>query len=377
MEAVRAAAKIAPTKAGSAFDQASGLVIEIIPDTEDPTVAEALVRATDTTVFFSKWVPISSIEGGETVWRLPSMQFSQVVEKLRSVSGGTVTLTETVTQNGKHLDLASGRTRARFSLIAPDTYPNWDHVENLDFQDVASLGTAVKSVMWAADAKSIEWMGGVIIRGKYAMATNRYRIARYPLEIEGLDEDGITLPMVIAKVISEIKGDVKFYTDGQTAWFMPDDDTQIRTVLFADKPSRMLNKIFDVPHNNSVTFDSGDVISLVDLTGVINEGERGVNRLRMWIGRGELAAMSTNEEIGQLRDIVDLPNQANHPRTEIHIDAQNFALALTNGEGTKVAMHYSADLTYLNVPNGELQSRILKFTKDNGYAAWVVPWTGN
>lgn len=374
MEAVRAAAKVAPTKAGAAFDQAAGLLIEIAPDTDDPTKAEALVRSTDTTVFFSRWIPVSSIEGGETTWRLPSMQFSQVVEKLRSVASGTVTLSET--ESGSQLDLVSGRTRARFTLMKSQDYPNWELKEDVDFQIISNLGTAVRSVMWAADAKSITWMGGVTVRSEYVMATNRYRVARYPVSIEGLDDDGVVLPMNVAKVVADIKGDVAFYSDGRNAWFMPDDDTQYRTVLFAEKASGLIGKIFDIQYTDGVTFESTDVISLVELTGVINDGERGVNRLRMWVGRNELAAMSTNEEIGQLRDIVDLPNQASHARVEIHVDAQNFALALTNGEGTKVTMHYASGLSYLNVPSAELRNRILKFTKDNGYVAWVVPWTG-
>lgn len=364
-EAVRRAASLAPTK-GSAFDKAAGLIIEIIPEDGD-----AVFRATDEMTFMSRWVKPTKIEGEETAWRLPSATFAGVVEKLRAT--GTVTLE----QKDRVLILESGRTKAQFSLIDYGSYPKWDVFDEEDLTNVENIGVALRMVMWAAASNGEGAMEGVHLTGEYAVATNRYRVCRYPLKIEGIPDGGITLSAPSAKSIAETKGDVKFGTNGMQAHFMPDDDTQLKVILYAD-PFPQPKRVYELEYPNQVTVAPSEFLRLVELTNVISMSDRSTPQLRFWIGKGQIAALANNDEIGMIRDIIDIPGQAQHNRVEIKIGPKDLALALQNGEGQSVTLNYNASISYMNLGASDPAriQRVLRFDKGSGYNAWVIPITG-
>lgn len=369
IEAVRRASSLAPTK-GAAFDKAAGIIVEVVHDQK-----EVSFRATDDVTFMTHWVKAASVEAtdeADTVWRLPSGPFNGVVSKLRP--SGQVLLE----QDGTGLNLVSGRTRARLQLMDPKTYPRWDVFDEDDLAPVDNIGTAIRAVQWAAsDSASDGALEGVHLDGQFAVATNRYRVCRYPVVINDLGDDGLTLAAQSAKAISEMKGEVRFGTDGHQAFFMPDDDTQIRATLYGDRFLRP-NMVYDVEHSNSIRLQAPDFVRMIDLTDQITAGDRSMPSLRFWIGKQQIAVIAANDEVGQVRDILDVPGQADHERTEIKINPVELSKALGGGEGTNVVLNYTAGLQYVSLGsrNPERIKRVLRIDKDGGYQAWVLPITG-
>lgn len=367
IEAVRRAASLAPTK-GAAFDKAAGIIIEIIPDDGD-----AVFRCTDQQTFVTRWVKALSIESSEpeTTWRVPSGPFSGVAEKLRPT--GNVSLTQT----GKTLTLIAGRTKAEFSLMDSSGYPKWDVFEEENLATVENLGVALRAVSWAKADGGDGVMDGVHLSGEYAIATNRYRVCRYPLMIKDMPEGGITLSAPSVKTLSEFKGDVKFGTNGHQAFFMPDDDTQVRVVLYGE-PFPFPKRVYELEYTDQIVVQPSELMRMIGLTDVISQSDRSIPSLRFWIGKGTIAALARSDEIGAIRDIIDIPGQANHDRVEIKINPKYLALALDNGEGTSVTLRYNSGIKYINL--GEKSPDrircVLRFDKLNGYNAWVIPITG-
>lgn len=362
-DAIKKAVDVAPKASGAAFDKAHGIVIEVMPGDKQVTV-----RSTDLETFYTNWMECTSIEGEETMWRLSANFFGGLIKKIKP--GREVILT----QDGEQLFVTSGATlKASFSLADTESYPNWDIFDEDNLVDVQGMGTALKTVTWAAADSSDSELASVHLTGEYAEATNRYKACRFPLKVPGLPEDGITLPMSVVDVLVNIKGDVRFGFDGHSALIMPDDDTQIKAVCF-DTKYPPLNILFGVEHRDRLQFNADDFIHMIDLTSVISEGDR-MSRLTFWLGRGQIAAMTSNET-DRLRDIMEVPGQATHNnRVEIRCDPKYLIGALSNGEGL-TTMHYSSDLQYVNSGSGSGRSKILRFEKKNGYIALVAPVTG-
>lgn len=365
IEAVRRAANLAPTK-GAAFDKAAGIIVEVLPGEK-----EVLFRATDDVTFMTHWVKPSSIDASaDTVWRLPSGPFSGVVAKLRPT--GQVLLE----QEGTGLNLTSGRTRARIQLMDAKTYPRWDVFDEDTLVSVENIGTAIRAVQWAASDQIDGSLDGVHFNGEYAVATNRYRVCRYPVKIGDLGDEGITLAPQSAKAISDMKGEVRFGTDGHQAFFMPDDDTQIRATMYGDKYMNP-KMVYEIEYSDKIRLQAPDFIRMIDLTDQITSGDRSMPSLRFWIGKQQIAVIAANDEVGQVRDILDVPGQALHEhRVEIKISPVELSKALQNGEGNNVTLHYNSDMQYVGSGKEGRIKRVLRIDKDGGYQAWVLPITG-
>ena len=368
IEAVRRAASLAPTK-GAAFDKAAGIMVEVLAGEGD-----VLFRATDDVTQMTHWVKPSSIDASalETVWRLPSGPFAGVVAKLRPT--GQVLLE----QDGTGLNLTSGRTKARLQLMDSKSYPRWDVFDEEDLVPVENIGTAIRAVQWAAGDSSLGALDGVHLDGEYAVATNRYRVCRYPVQVPGIKEDGITVAPQSAKAISEMKGEVKFGTDGHQAFFMPDDDTQIRATVYGER-FMTPKMVYGIEYSDKIHLQAPDFVRMIDLTDQITSGDRSTPSLRFYIGKQQIAVLAANDEVGQVRDILDIPGQAKHDhRVEIKVSPVELAKALQGGEGHNVTMNYNSALQYTGLGSGskERLARVLRFDKDGGYQAWVLPATG-
>lgn len=362
-DAIKKAVDVAPKASGAAFDKAHGVIIEVMPEDKQVTV-----RSTDLETFYTNWMECTSIEGEEAMWRLSANFFGGLIKKIKP--DREVVLT----QDGDQLYVTSGATlRASFSLADTDSYPHWDIFEEDNLVDVSGIGNALKMVTWAAADSSDSALASVHMTGEYVEATNRYKACRFPLKVPGLPEEGITLPMSVVDVLVNIKGDVRFGFDGNSALIMPDDDTQIKAVCF-DTQYPNLNILFDIEHTDRLQFNSDDFIHMIDLTSVIAEGDR-LSRLTFWLGREQIAAMTTNET-DRLRDIMEVPGQATHSnRVEIRCDPKYLIGALSNGEGL-TTMLYSSEIQYVNSSSGNSRSKLLRFEKKNGYVALVAPVTG-
>lgn len=338
-----------------------------------PGEKEVLFRATDDITFMTHWVKPSSIDASaDTVWRLPSAPFSGVVAKLRPT--GQVLLE----QDGSGLNLTSGRTKARIQLMDAKSYPRWEVFDEEDLVPVENIGTALRAVQWAASDQANDSLDGVHLRSEFAVATNRYRVCRYPVKISGLPAEGITLAPQSAKAISEMKGEVRFGTDGHQAFFMPDDDTQIRATMYGDKYMNP-KMVYEVEYTDKIALQAPDFVRMIDLTDQITSGDRSMPSLRFYIGKQQIAVIAANDEIGQVRDILDVPGQALHDhRVEIKINPVELSKALNGGEGNNVTLRYNSDLQYVSLgsKNPDRIRRVLRIDKDGGYQAWVLPITG-
>ncbi|MEU4066691.1 hypothetical protein AB0F25_30635 [Streptomyces wedmorensis] len=363
-EAVSKAVSVAPSK-GNAFDKAHGIVIEVMP-----SEGQVTVRATDLDYFYTEWIDPKEIEGEDVMWRLSANAFGGMVAKLKP--GRDVILT----QNDQTLEVRSNNLRAMFSLGDTESYPSWDVFEEADLVDVSGIGQAFKNVMWAAADGSDGTLSSVHLTGEIACATDRYKVATFPLKLACAPEGGITLPLSVAKFISGMKGDVKFGWDGHSVLIMPDDNTQIKAIAFGSEyPSAFFERLAKVEHTHQVQVNADELIHMIDLTSVINENDRVKRRITLWIGRSQIAAM-TKGDIDQMRDIMPVPGQATHDhRVEIRINPNYLSDALSNGEGL-VMIKYSAGIRYTDQSSGTTMSKVLRFERPGEHVAWVAPITG-
>jgi DNA polymerase III sliding clamp (beta) subunit (PCNA family) len=369
VEAVGKAVSVAPTK-GSAFDKAHGIVIEVMPGDK-----QVSIRATDLDTFFTTWVAAVHCEGEDTRWRLSANAFGNMISKLKS--GRQVTLRpEESKEGGVELIVTSGMMRAGFRLGDMDSYPEWDIFDEEQLIDVNGLAGALNNVSWAAAGPSEAQLNAVHFTGDYVVATDRYKFARFPLKVPNVGEGGITLPLSSIKILSTLKGDVKFGFDGFNALVMPDDDTQIRVLaLGVEYPSAVLDRLAQVEYRDKVQINADEFADMVDLASAINTNDRVSKRLTFWLGREQVAAMATSET-DRVRDIMPVPGQATHEhRVEIRINPKYLSEALSNGEGL-CTIYYSSDLAYDRAGGGTALTKTLKFEKPGGYTAWVMPITG-
>ena len=354
-DVVKKADRVAPSK-GNAFDKAAGIVIEV-----SPSMNSVVVRATDLNIYSMEWVDYVSAEGPDTVWRVPSKLFAQVVTGLPIGSGKTIKLEE-VNNNGKtHLALSSGRTKAKFNLMQVDHYPAWSAFDPTGLIKADSLGGKVALVEWAA-AKSdaTTQLEGVHFDGSRVVATDRYRLACTELHIPDLPT-AVTVPAGILGQILKQTGEVMLGVDEHQLLIMPDQATQVRAILYGGeypKVDRIMNREYP------------DVLKVrkTPLLEVLNRAASfaGADRfpaLKLFFGREEIAAMMDNEEVGLLGDVVEVPGYATHNRVQIIFTPKNIIDAIEHCPNDEFEIHY----------NHENPEQIMYLNGGSGYEAWMVP----
>jgi DNA polymerase III sliding clamp (beta) subunit (PCNA family) len=86
--------------------------------------------------------------------------------------------------------------------------------------------------------------------------------------------------------------------------------------------------------------------------------------MRIIIGKGELAVMMSNDEIGLFGDVIELDaGQAMHNRITLKFTPRMFIDALNNAPNDKVKLKYNPEKT--NLPVG--------LDGDSGYEVWIAP----
>jgi DNA polymerase III sliding clamp (beta) subunit (PCNA family) len=350
-DAMKKAGRVAPAKVGSAFDKAAGIVFEIAPGTDAPCI----VRATDTTVFYMETLDTVSADGDKCRWRLPSQILSNVVGTIPTTAGKNVTFTQ---KTPNEVEISAGRMRVKLLLNANPFYPEWDATDNLTLRTATNFGGNITRVEWAAH-KTQTPLCGVHINGEYIIATDSYRIARVPCLVD-LPNGPITIPAgSIGQLIKQM-GDVLVGVDGNLFVTMPDDYTQIKTVVFGeDYPS--IAKFENLGYEQEIEFRKADLIDRIQKAVQLAGADR-APILNMYIGREELAVMMNNAEIGLLGDVVELPGQASHTRTHIRITPKMVMDALNNAPNDKVTMRYNPS----NVKSP------IQIDGDSGYKVWLA-----
>lgn len=340
---------------GAAFDKAEGIVFEFEPNDPDSLV----IRSTNLDVYYMEWVDLLEASGPDKLirWRFNAQLISSVVASLPIGSGKTVTLIDEGDTN-RIVQLISGRTKCKFYLKNTDHYPEWAPFEPDNLISAPDFGGRMAQVEWAVD-NADPVMCGVHFDGEYAYATDKWRLAVVPFSLE-LDEP-VTLPAGIVSSILKKTGEIKVGASAHQFLIMPDEHTQIRTVIYSGRYPNC-KKIMEKEKPASITFQKNSLVEMISRAMNFAGSDRMVT-LQMFIGAEEIAVMMSNEEIGMLGDCLEVPGQANHKRLMIRISPNNLIDALMSAPNDEVTLHYS--------PTNARE--VLMIDGGSGYRAWVPP----
>jgi DNA polymerase III sliding clamp (beta) subunit (PCNA family) len=353
-DAIKKAERVAPNSAGQAFDKAAGVLLTI-----DGSVVT--VKATNLDVYSTEWIEALECDGSAD-WRLPSRVFATVCASLPIGTGKTVELKEERGEHYSKVQLKAGRTTAKFNLLQTEYYPTWSAFDPDDLEPVSDLGGRLTQVEWAAD-KSTEPLNGVNLDGEYAFATDRYRMARVPLKIPALaSKDPVTIPAGILSTLLKQTGEVSLGHGGNQLYILPDEHSQIRTVIFG------LSYPNAASIANSITFSHSIKVKKLPILEVIERASNfaGADRapaLKIFLGKEQFAVMMNNDEIGYLGDIVELPGQATHERLKVIFTPRNIMDPLEKSPSEEVEIFYNLD-------NPKSAWRV---EGGSGFSAWSMP----
>ncbi len=348
-DSIRKAASIAPGRAGDSFDKAAGIMIEVYPEQE-----LVILRATDLLLWYMEWVGVLEVHGEPVRWRVPSKVFEAIISAFPLGSGKTVALEA----DGSSLKIESSRTRAKLRLIDPKSYPDWFAFPAEELKLVPEIGARIAQVEWAA-AKDVPSLG-IRFTGTQIVATDKYRLAAVPLELEGVGE-GITVPPSILSTILKRVGETRVGVTDTHLLLMPDDRTQVKIIRVGEHYPP-IQKAMRRDHPNSVKFRKSHVIDAVNRATKIGSDRFPV--LRLIIGKEEFATFMAEEELGHIGDVVELSGQAQHDRIEIRVHPQNFTEALTNAPSEEVIFYYDIQ---------KPKTVLLRIDGGSGYDAWLAP----
>lgn len=351
-DALKRAARVAPAKVGSSFDKAAGIIFDVAPGTDAPCV----IRATDIETFYVEVIDTNSCEGDACRWRLPSQLLAGVIGTLPGTTGKQVTFTW---DGAGPVIITSGRMKVQLNLNLNTFYPEWNVVDSLQLVNAPNFGGNITRVEWAASKEGPAPLNGVLIDGTHMLATDRYKVARVPCEID------VTEPMVIPawSIGSLMKqmGDVLVGSTGNMFVAMPDDYTQIQVVkLGGDMPP--VQKITSLSYEQEVSFDRTDLLDRISRAVQFAGADR-APILSIYIGRGGLAVFMQNDDIGLFGDEIDLTGQADHKRTKILFTPRMLIDALNHAPNPKVTLKYNPSNVMIPVC----------IDGDSGYEAWVAP----
>jgi DNA polymerase III sliding clamp (beta) subunit (PCNA family) len=356
-DVIKKASKVAPTKAGSAFDKAAGIIMDVYPDQD----VKVVVRATNEEIFYSEAVTALDAEGPTTRWRMSSMLLAHVTAALPTSANKVVRFT----QIGSAVEVTCNRMKAKLPLIDPQYYPTWDTFDTDGLTQVADLGSKLSRVEWASSGDNQPPMCGIYLDGETATCTDRYRIARVPCEID------LPYPVIVPPGISNVirqMGDVQIGVEGTNLLLAPDEYTQIRTVIF-DAAFPPVDNIFNAnlpaSYPQKVEIHKERLIAYINNALPFAGAERNPLVKTIW-GKGEVAVFLDGGEMAKdalFGDVIEVPGQIDHKRTTIIFSPKNLIPAISNSPSAKITIHYTDDGAY----------RPILIDGGNGYEAVVVP----
>lgn len=358
-DAINKAARIAPTK-GTAMDKAAGILIKI-----DTTQGKAIVKATNTDVYYMEIVDCLSVEGDDVTWRVNSMIVDGVCSKLPVSSGQTSTFNDEQ-PGGSTILISSGRMRAHCRILDPSYFPEWGAFDPSLLLPVPDFAARLESVQWAAAKSGEPPLGGIHLTGSQICATDRFKIALAPCDAAHLYKP-VTIPAGILSPLMKNLGDVRIgIGDSEELYFMPDDATQIRTVIYANKYPNVPVLMEKNQPPNSVSFKKSSLLEVIERAMVFGQRER-IPVLKMILGEEEVAVMMEDQELGLLGDVVETPGQAQHERFTIMLNPNNFTPALNSSPNEDMTMRY----TFGNA------KKPVRLDGGSGYECLVMPRSGD
>lgn len=347
-DAVRKAARVAPTVRGAAFDKAAGMLFEVDPDQDPPVV----LKATDLQTQHSEWVSAVEATGTSARWRLPSVTMSQVIGMLPLRSDRTVVMDDS---SGK-VEITSDRMRCRYNEMRVDTFPDWRPFDPDSLVQAEGIGGCVKKVEWAAlNGVTSSAISGVHLTGEVAMATDRSKAARVPCALDL--KQPVTIPAGTLSVLLNESAGVKVGTNGSQLLLMPDDWTQLRVQMMAvEYPPTVLKLKNEFDCYGDV--DRDELMGLVSRAVSVDHGNR-TPLVTILLGKGELVAYIQSEEVGLFRDAIQM-KEGGTRRVEYVFNPSNLTSTVGSCPSKVVRVGYD------NAP----KSMISVCTP--GYEAWVA-----
>ncbi len=376
-DVIRRVDRVAPRK-GAAYDTASGFIVEINPELNPPVV----IKATDMITFIMEWVDAVAVKGPAVTWRIPSVKFATLVGGLPIGSGKTVTLTEVRKDFGRHLEVKSGTTKAKFNIMMNDYYPVWDAFDPDDLQVVNDLGSRLKLVDWATD-KSLAPFNSILFTGEKLVATDKFRIAscdfkmQLPDGIGGRDDDIDLLVQstLLSSLISK-SGDIRIGLNGNQLLVMPTDTCQIRALRTDAKFPPQLSSIMSSDREEYIEFGKTEFVDISRRVSAFASSDRSP-MLKLKIGRnsstnqGSMIVYLITDDESAMMEMMDLGNQAQHQMLELWLSPDYIIPAVEKCPSDRVKIGYN-----VNSP-----TRVVYIDGGAGYKAWIaqrtVPKTGD
>lgn len=348
-DSVSKAAKVAPSR-GEAFDKASGILMTLDSDEGNVTL-----RSTNLEVFYLEVVDCVSVEGDD-VWRFPSSILASVVSKLPIGSGKTVTFEKV----DNEIQMKSGRTSAKFRCQDATYYPKWEAFDPDALEMVPDFGARIKQVEWAALDNNEVVYSGIHLTGTQAMATDRIRLAVVPCEAAPIYKP-VTIPAGILKPVLASLRDVAIGIDAGKFLMMPDVSTQISTRIY-DKEYPPVLKILEKEWPSHVTVRKSSLLEVIDRAAVFAQNDRSP-KMTFMVGKGEIAVMCSDVDMGLLGDVVEIDGQADHARHKIMFTPKNITEALNAAPSESIDLYYNRDSA----------AQPVKIDGGSGYIALVMP----
>ena len=225
IQAVGAAAKVSPSKG-----DASGILLDWSAKDD-----RLVIAATDLASTYRQSIPVQDGRGDPEACGvrclLPARQFAAYVGRLPSAETTvTVEITEAMS---RQVIVQQGRSKATFNTIETPSYPEIPYYPEIEFQNVESLGSMLKSVVFACGRKDGPPLDGVHIDGETISATDKKGGAMVKCDVPV--ENPITVPL---RVLSGL------FVREQTIGLASKDD---RLILSLDVDTQLTSQIYVAP----------------------------------------------------------------------------------------------------------------------------------
>jgi DNA polymerase III sliding clamp (beta) subunit (PCNA family) len=355
-DVIKRAAVVAPSKAGASFDKAAGVMLDITPN--DPV--QVAVRATNLDMWFLEVVDVLSASGDDRRWRLPSGPFSAILANQASGTNKQVTLHDEDPKFPGRLMIQCGHLRGGLNLINPEHYPDFEQTSEIDFATISSLGSTIDRVSWAAAKTSSDVLAGVHFDGTYVVATDRSRMARMPLPVD------LGVPVTVAAgtlpQLLRHQGEVQIGVDGKQLVIEPDGVTRIVVNTFgADYPD--IRKLMRLDYPQAVEIRKDQLVAAINSVLAVAGADRMPN-VTLFFGREQFAINLSNEDVGNIGDIIPCPGQITHDRIEKGMNPTNLLEAINHAPGDRVTLRYD---------DADPIRGLLLVEGGSGYYVWLVP----
>jgi len=372
--ALQQAAAVAPMS-GKDVTVFAGIIVEI--NVQDKS---ARIRATDAMTFYSTWLPVEiKVLNGtaeDMIWRFPSNAFSSVVNSLPSGPGKTVRFTP----EGTQVSMKSGRMQAKFNLIDPDGFPNWDAFGDEVMHSVPGLREAMRRVEWCVMKRGsgMPPYNGILVGPDMVGACDRIRFAAVKIQTPFTKDHCV--PLAVLRTImqaSKANPEVAISKDDSQWLAQVDEDTQYSSALYTAKWPNVRSAFERVDHPNAIEFDRDTFLAMAKRALQMSTSKR-TSKLDLFIGDESLSVFCADTEMGFLGDSIELTGQATHDITKIRVMPENF-LDMIQSADEKVIMHYRAGHQYVDNDKSSREHKMnsqLWFEIGPDYQVWCMPLTG-